>query len=98
MNYINKRKPSKEIKKTESIKRIDWNKLNKVDTKQSINIIHKKKDTYLGKQRTNSFSLIGAMTKSKENVDIYKNWINSLHAQRNAKFALLGKQKLKNIN
>ena len=69
-------------------------------------ITEKKKPITLAKQRTNSIGLIGTgkvettkvihkVENKVQNVEVPKDWSNTLQAQRNAKFALLGKQKAK---
>ena len=78
-------------------KNIDWNKFNKID-KKAFNLLHKKKVVTLVNQRINSIGLIG--TGKIETVKVVqkvekKDWSNSIQAQRNAKFTLLGKQKTK---
>ena len=109
-----RKKPSKEIKQVEKEekvktvekiveveKKIDWNKLNKIQKKDKINLLHKKNAIILAKQRTNTMNLMGV--KTDKNVQVVqkiqkaekKDWTNILHAQRNAKFALYGKPKTK---
>ena len=98
-------KKGEKIKTVEKIveieKEIDWNKFNKIKKEGLVNIIIKKKIVTLAKQRTNSIILKGTdkkeiqiIEKTKEKV-VEKDWKNTLHAQRNAKFTLLGKSKKK---
>ena len=81
-------------------KKIDWNKTNRIDNKGIFNLLKKKKTIVSVKQRTNCISLIGSGIKTVQKTEqiIVKDWADSLHAQRNAKFALLGKQKIKKYN
>ena len=81
-------------------KKIDWNKTNKIENKGRFNLKKKKRSIVSAKQRTNCISLIGSGIKTVQKTEqiIVKDWTDSLHAQRNAKFALLGKQKIKKFN
>ena len=84
-------------------KKIDWNKTNKIENKGRFNLLKKKKSIVSAKQRTNCISLIGsgvnnAQIVQRQEQTVVRDWTNSLHAQRNAKFALLGKQKIKKFN
>lgn len=68
-----------------------------------LNLLTKIRKIVLAKQRTNTINLKGTGVKEvqiiekKEKVEktVTKDWRNTLHAQRNAKFALLGRQKIK---
>ena len=85
----------KEIIK-ESVKKVDWNDLIKVEKKPDINLIHKAKKVVLKKQSLNAFSLKGTQQiqrKESEKFEITYNWSNLLKAQRNAKFGIKGKVK-----
>ena len=98
---------NEKIKTVEKIveveKKIDWNKVNKIRNEGKINLLTKIKKIVLAKQRTNTINLKGTGKKEVQIIEkksetqkiITKDWKNSLHAQRNAKFALLGKQKIK---
>ena len=81
-------------------KKIDWNKTNKIENKGRFNLIKRKKTIVSVQQRTNCISLIGSGVKTIQKTEqvVVKDWTDSLHAQRNAKFALLGKQKIKKFN
>ena len=86
-------------------KKVDWNATNKIENKGKLNLLKKKKTMISAKQRTNTICLLGSeiqnnkINEQKENVvEVVRDWSNSLHAQRNAKFALLGKLKTKKFN
>ena len=77
-------------------KEIDWNKFNEIDKKDDINLLYKKKEITLEEKRTNSFSLIGVQVeKIVQKIEKTEKKDYCLQAQKNAKFALYGKQKLK---
>ena len=81
-------------------KEINWNEVNKIERKGRFNLLTKKRAKILGIRRTNNISLLGSrmpVIQKEEKVEqtIIKDWTNSLHAQRNAKFALYGKPKTK---
>ena len=81
-------------------KEINWNEVNKIERKGRFNLLTKKRAKILGIRRTNIISLLGSrmpVIQKEEKVEqtIIKDWTNSLHAQRNAKFALYGKPKTK---
>ena len=83
-------------------KKIDWNETNKIESKGKINLLSKRKTIISAKQRTNSISLKGTGVPDVQIVEkgenVVRDWSNLLHAQRNAKFALLGKLKTKKYN
>jgi hypothetical protein len=83
-------------------KKIDWNETNKIESKGKINLLSKRKTIISTKQRTNSISLKGTGVQDVQIVgnteNLVRDWSNLLHAQRNAKFALLGKLKTKKYN
>ncbi len=98
-NFIHNPKKEIESKIVEVNKNIDWNKVNKIENKR-FNLITKKVKTILESQRTNSIKIIDAIVSVEKNSIVLekivvKDWKNTLQAQRNAKFALLGKQKTK---
>ena len=94
----------KKIRTVEKIveveKEINWNEVNKIERKGRFNLLTKKRAKILGIRRTNNISLLGSrmpVIQKEEKVEqtIIKDWTNSLHAQRNAKFAVYGKPKTK---
>ena len=73
-------------------KEIDWNEVNQIASMPSINILHKQEP-----QEKTDKNIISSqkIIKNKEIVTLNKDWKDLLKAQRNAKFALLGKAKTK---
>ena len=90
----------KGLKKVEPIKPqisvINWNDIIKVEKKPDINIIQKVKKPIIKKQGLNSFCLRGVkkiQRKPSEKEEIKYDWLDSIKAQRNAKFEIKGKIK-----
>ena len=84
-------------------RKVDWNKTNEIENKGRINLLKKKKTKLSAKQRTNSISLIGSGVQKVQKIvekkeTVVRDWSNLLHAQRNAKFALIGKTRIKKYN
>ena len=84
--------------------KIDWNKVNKMENKGRFNLLKKiSRKKVLSKQNTNSINLVGMtvvknaqmMTQKVVEKIVKKDWKNTLQAQRNAKFTLSGKQRIK---
>ena len=78
-------------------KEINWNEVNQISSMPSINILHKQKAIVQGPKESTDKNIISSqkIIKNKEVVTVYKDWKDLLKAQRNAKFALLGKAKTK---
>ena len=82
-------------------KKINWNEFNIIQH-SDFNLINVKQPRPIVKQKSNTITLLGKEQKQiqpkiieKEKiikVEVSKNW-NNLHAQRNAKFGLIGRQK-----
>ena len=90
----------KGLKKVEPIKPqisvINWNDIIKVEKKPDINIIQKVKKPIIKKQGLNSFCLRCVkkiQRKPSEKEEIKYDWLDSIKAQRNAKFEIKGKIK-----
>ncbi len=100
VSIVRRRKSSENLKEIEQIITTvnkDWNMFNEIENKDNINLLSKKKVITLAKQRTNSINLISNMEQPEQVVQVIdkRNWVNTLQAQRNAKFALYGKPKMK---
>ena len=96
-NDINKFKKENSIKLIgKKLKKVEWNRLIKMEKKPSINYIYRAKKLILKKQNLCAFAFKGMVRieeKESEKFEIVNNWANSLKAQRNAKFNLKGKVK-----